>query len=95
MDDQMVTILLFSAGAFGSVLLPYLREFIDSDTEFNVRKLIGQLLAVAMVIAAQAVGLVDQLTEATPVLAFAAGWGVSNVGRQIQKTVDVVRANAE
>lgn len=91
MDTQLTTVLLFAAGALASVLLPYLREWLDERAPFDWRQLVGQLLAVLMVIAGQVTGLVESLSNATLAEAFYIGWGISSIGRFGQKAYDTAR----
>jgi len=82
---------LFLLGAITSVLLPYLREWLDSKAAFDWRKVAGQLLATGGVVASQVVGLVDLLGDATLAQAFALGWGVNSLARFVQKSSDTIR----
>ncbi len=91
MNEQTVVVLWFVAGASLSVVLPFTREWLASKAAFDWRKLVGQGLAVVAVVAAQVVGLSEQLGGATAVIAFAAGMGVSFAGRQGQKVADAYR----
>ncbi len=91
MSAGTIGILWFVFGALLSVLLPFGRELFDSGAAFEWRKLVGQLLAVVAVIAGQVIGISEQLVGASAVVAFAAGMGVSFMGRQAQKTYDALR----
>jgi O-antigen/teichoic acid export membrane protein len=91
MNEQYLSLILFTLGAIGSVAIPYFRELLESGAEFEWRKLVGQFLAVVSVIAGQAVGIFEQLQDANGVVAFAAGWGISAAGRQGQKVYDAVK----
>lgn len=87
MDSETAVILWFLLGAILSVVLPYARAYFEESAPFEWRKLVGQLIAVAAVIAGQVIGISEQLTGATAVVAFAAGMGASYMGRQGQKAV--------
>ena len=91
MSEQSISVIWFIVGAILSVALPFLREYVDSGSKFQLRKLIGQILALAATVAGQVLGIYDQLQGATPVIAFAAGMGISFAGRQAQKTFDAIR----
>lgn len=91
MNDQLLSILLFAAGAVASALLPYVRAWLDSKEPFDWRQLVGQLVAVAITIAAQMTGIANMLARATLPEAFVLGWGISGIGRFGQKSYDLAR----
>lgn len=92
MSDQGWVLLSFGGGAVLSVLLPFLRNWVEEKAPFNWRQLVGQLLAAAIAILGQITGLAESLAGVGAVQAVAIGWGVSSMGRLAQKTYDLARA---
>ena len=91
MTEIQIAWLLFVAGVAASILLPYLQTYVETKQPFDLRYIVGRFLAVALLVAGQAVSLVDVLGDASPVEAFLVGFGISAAGRVVQKGVQLYR----
>lgn len=87
MSPLAYVLLLYAVGAVARVVLPYLRKWVDNpDMKFDVRYVVGQLLAV--VVALLPVIFTDSFREAAAEMSlwasFSFGWAAADIGREFQ-----------
>ena len=86
-----VTLLWVLVGLAGRIVLPYLVSVLQSEgpLSFEFRYVIGQVLGniVAYIPVLFDPTYLNTLDGLLPVLAIGIGWGFSDMGREVQKTV--------